>query len=128
MPATQANPAAASSVETNRRKTLLSVSPSPVDFGVIPVGGKKEIEITIFNPGKQAVQIDKVETTCDCLKVDFAGQLVQPGKALRSRTVLDMASDPDFVGDLQIRVRALTEKSQPLLSFEATAKVEENRS
>lgn len=87
------------------RGPTLVVSPTPIDMGIVPQKGKKIQEFWIANTGSVSVEITKVETTCPCVLVKLTEMVIPAQGKVRGLIDLDMAIEPDFVGDLEINIR-----------------------
>src|SRR5437016_2896302 len=49
--------------------TLLVPSPSSVDLGIVPKGGRKEFGFWLENRGAESVEVADVRTSCECFSV-----------------------------------------------------------
>jgi Protein of unknown function (DUF1573) len=75
-----------------------------VSFGILLPNQSADAKIILRNPSPQAVTVDRIETSCHCLRVEK-----QPIKLLAEESVtlvlrFDSSDDPGFRGGLSIGV------------------------
>lgn len=99
---------------------LLDASPSRVDMGEVALGGRKQSTFSLTNPGSQAVELAKIESSCPCLIVDVPSRIA-PGEQVVGCAKLDLRDDPNFIGDVAIEIKGWTSAGK--LAFFVTADV-----
>ena len=82
----------------------LENKPELVLLGTLAAGQHAEATITLLNPSRDAVQIDRVETSCPCLSAEPTKFKVGPGESAEVRLAFDPSQEPDFRGGLSIEV------------------------
>ena len=78
--ATQSQPAAAAE-QPKPAKSHLQLAKNSIDFGTIPIGQKKVVEVTFTNTGSKPLIINDTYTNCGCTSIDFPQQPFMPGKS-----------------------------------------------
>jgi hypothetical protein len=95
----------------------LRVVPELLDMGRIPAGGSKEVAFSLTNPGKLAVRVARLDTSCPCLKIELPSERLAPGETVTGKARIDLSAEADFVGDLAIDVQGLNEQEAAVLAF-----------
>jgi len=91
-------------IESTRARFPLEISPDPVDLGVLPPGRSAQATISLRNPGPRPVSVERIETSCPCIRAEPASFKVGPGELAELVTRFDPSDDPDFRGGLSIEV------------------------
>ena len=78
--ATQNQPAAAAE-QPKPAKPHLQLAKNSIDFGTIPIGQKKVVEVTFTNTGSKPLIITDTYTNCGCTGIEFPQQPFMPGKS-----------------------------------------------
>ncbi|MBO7625730.1 MAG: DUF1573 domain-containing protein [Bacteroidales bacterium] len=78
--AAQSKPAAATD-QPKPAKSHLQLSKNSIDFGTIPIGQKKVVEVTFTNTGSKPLIITDTYTNCGCTGIEFPQQPFMPGKS-----------------------------------------------
>jgi len=84
------------------------VSPSLVSLGILAPGQPAGARFLLRNPGPHTVSVERVKTSCPCLRVEAAPFIVGPGGSAELVARFDPADDPDFRGGLSIEVTGLS--------------------
>ncbi len=117
---------AASSAKTHGdavRPALQSVA--LVDLGLVALAGRVDEVIALKNRGTTAVTISRVETSCDCLRVSLSEREVAAGGFVAARVMLDLAGEPDFIGNLQADVVGYSASGERLVGFQVRVLVDD---
>jgi hypothetical protein len=80
--------------------TPLVPSRTTLDFGIVPQGQERRHYATLKNDVGRRVEIERVETNCDCLRVSLAGSGLDAGEEMMICLYLDLSAASDFVGKL----------------------------
>lgn len=88
--------------------TLLVPSASTIDLGMVPQSGQAHEYFALTNPGTESVEVAKIETSCECLKVRLTSRTIGPTGRVLAQASLDLGNEPQFSGGLAIEVRGLT--------------------
>jgi hypothetical protein len=105
------------------RRPLLVSSEQLVDLGVLSRGECRGSTLWLTNEGTTPVEIETVESTCHCLKLEGARRTVSPSETIRTTVVLDLANEPSFTGNLRIKVQGWTRSGALAFSIQVKAKV-----
>ena len=62
-------------------KSHLQLSRTSIDFGTIPIGQKKVVEVPFTNTGSKPLIITDTYTNCGCTGIEFPQQPFMPGKS-----------------------------------------------
>ena len=62
-------------------KSHLQLAKNSIDFGTIPVGQKKVVELAFTNTGSKPLIITDTYTSCGCTGIEFPQQPFMPGKS-----------------------------------------------
>ena len=80
----------------------LAISPDPLCLGTLEAGGAATASLTAQNHGREALILERVESSCPCVSVGpVPVQIAAGGSALLAVTV-DLAGEPDFRGGLTV--------------------------
>ncbi len=80
----------------------LVVSPDPIVLGVLPDDRPARFHLALSNPGPEAVTIERVESSCPCIRADALPVTVPTGGASRLDLTFDPAEEPGFAGALAV--------------------------
>lgn len=86
--------------------TALTPSKRRFDFGVLPKGGQAQETFWLHNPSKDPVEIDRIDTSCDCFVVILAAKTVPPNDKILATIKLDFSHDNNFFGSLGMQATA----------------------
>ena len=78
---TQSQPAAAATNQPKPAKAHMHLAKNSIDFGTIPIGQKKVVEVTFTNTGSKPLIITDTYTNCGCTDIEFPQQPFMPGKS-----------------------------------------------
>lgn len=82
-----------------------------IDLGVVRQGHVASLNVWLKNTGKSAVEVSKIQASCECLELKLSQPLIEPGQRALAQARYDGAREPDFVGSLQIEVELLDDKA-----------------
>lgn len=82
-----------------------------IELGVVRQGQVASLNVWLKNAGKSAVEVSKIQTSCECLELKLSQLLIEPGQRALAQVRYDGAREPDFVGSLQIEVELLDDKA-----------------
>ncbi len=81
-PAAQTGQQAAAKADTPKpAKSHLHLTKNSIDFGTIPIGKTKVVEVTFTNTGSKPLIITDTYTNCGCTGIEFPQQPFMPGKS-----------------------------------------------
>lgn len=92
--------------------TLLVPSVSEFDFGTLARGGRKSATFQLRNPGIDAVEVARVQVSCDCLRVELNRYALSAGEVANGVIAVDFSDDLTFVGTLLLEASAQTKQSE----------------
>lgn len=84
----------------------LEISPDPVWLGMITAGQSARSVATLRNPGRDPVRVDRIETSCPCLRPSPNALEIGAGESASLTFDCDLSDEPDFLGRLAINVEA----------------------
>lgn len=105
------------------KASQLSATPSVVSLGTVGRGQKAEVEIFLSNNSPGVIRLGSVETSCPCLSVQIPEAAVEPGGATRAEVVLDLATEPYFIGKLGMTARGYSTAGEQVFQVVVTADV-----
>jgi hypothetical protein len=85
----------------------LESSPNPLLLGSLRPGHAASGEISLRNPAREPITIERIETSCPCLSIAPALLEIGPGRSATLIVRFNPAEDPDFRGSLSIEVTGL---------------------
>jgi hypothetical protein len=83
-------------------------TPQQLDLGAISQGGRREQTFWLTNRGSSLIEVATVKTTCPCVRVELADNVIGPSERIPCRTILDLGEEKDFVGNLGMEVIGFT--------------------
>ena len=95
----QSNPGGYSQPATLQKSTTrayFNISKQDIDFGVIPLGEKKVIEVTFTNTGVKPLIITDAYVNCGCTSIDFPKEPFMPGKSGKLKISYDADEEGFF--------------------------------
>jgi hypothetical protein len=101
----------------------LAVSTAILDLGEVVAGGRKECEFCLTNPSDSPVEIAKIETSCDCLRIDVSSRIIPPAQTAVGCAVFNLRKEPHFTGKLGIEVRGKDRAEKILFALEVKVAV-----
>jgi hypothetical protein len=93
--------------------TLFSQPAAPIRIDPIGRGERFELALHIRNPGDSAVELGKVEKSCECFEVVFDRRSIEPGGTTTGTFILDFRQNPTFVGGLLLTAEVSTAEPTP---------------
>jgi hypothetical protein len=85
----------------------LTIEPRCVDLGIAASNGQREYTLTVRNHSHEAIVIDRIELSCECLTVSPALTTVGPREARNLHVRADLSREPDFRGTLVLVVTVI---------------------
>ena len=83
---------------------LLEISPSQIYFGVLRPGQSARAVMAERNPSSNPLAIDRIETSCPCVKVSPTRVELGPGETKHLTLTFDPSAEPGFRGGLSVDV------------------------
>jgi hypothetical protein len=99
----------------------LEISPNPIDLGVLGDGQVARATVCVTNRGSRLLAVDRVDTSCPCLKVPPGAFQVGPGESKALAIEFDASQESGFAGTLSIEV---TGHAAGSVVFRTAAKVQ----
>lgn len=93
-----------------------------VPLGVIRPGQSAKATATIRNPRSASMIVDRIETSCECVRVTPQSLRVEPGRSADLTILFDPNDAPDFRGELAVDVVGKGPSGQTI--FQTTVSVE----
>jgi len=81
---------------------LLEIRPDPISLGVIEAGTPGKAALTLRNPGSVPLTLERVETSCSCIRVETVPVRIDACGSVDLAVVFDPTSEPDFRGGLSV--------------------------
>jgi hypothetical protein len=94
-----------------------------LDLGVVSQRGQKQETVWLTNGTNEPVEVAGVQTSCPCLKVDIKQRLIGALEKVSARVLLDLAGEPDFVGNLGIDVNGVKDTGKIAFAFVVNVQV-----
>ena len=86
-------------------------------------GQRLRAEISLRNRRPRHCSVVAWRTSCDCLSIEPATLALGPAEETQLTCVLDFSDEPDFAGDLAIKVEGLDVARNVVLAFEVRVSV-----
>lgn len=80
----------------------LNVRPDPLSFGTLEPGVSAKGTLTVRNPGAESITIERIDTSCPCVKISPVPLVVRSNGAATLTVAYDANDDPNFRGGLGI--------------------------
>jgi hypothetical protein len=107
-----------------QKQLLLVPSVALVDFGTVSRSGHRQIEFELQNPGTEAVELTKVRTSCECLRLVPPTFVVSPGERVTLIAIVDFSDDPGFSGALRLEANGFGTKERPAFLVQFNVRVQ----
>ena len=101
----------------------LEIGHDPVDLGILLQRESSQATLRLRNTQKDSLTLERIETSCPCLAITPLPVVVAPGESKGLTARLDLSSEPDFHGALQIDVTGQDAGGQCLFKTHVDAKV-----
>ncbi len=85
----------------------LEISPDLVSLGVVGPGQPAQAIIKLRNPGAQPLTVQRVDTSCPCVRAEPESIVVAPGEIKQLRVCFDPSVEPAFQGGLSVNITGL---------------------
>ncbi len=120
-PATSKQTTASSSAKvqtpaSSTTRAYLKLSQHSLDFGVIPVGKKKIVEVTITNTGVKPLIITDTYTNCGCTSVDYPQEPIMPKKT--GKLIITYDADEEGFFNKTITIYSNAENKKEMIKFQ----------
>lgn len=79
-----------------------------MSLGILSPGQLASVKITLGNRGPQPAKVERIKTSCPCLRVEPQSFEVGSGEFAELVVGFDPSHDPDFRGGLSIEVTGLS--------------------
>ncbi len=73
-------------------------------LGVVDPEEIAETWLAVQNTGTETLTLERIETSCPCIRVGDVPVLLEPGEAVQLKVSFNSADDPDFEGGLSVLV------------------------
>ena len=94
----------------------------PISLGVLAPGRSVCTSASIRNPRSVPIIVDRVETSCECVRVSPRSMHIEPGQAAELTIMFDPSEAPEFRGDLGVEVVGWNESARA--AFRAVVSLE----
>jgi hypothetical protein len=96
-----------------------------LDFGVVAMAGSQQETVMVRNPSSVPMCVGSWWSSCECLTIVPGKLQVEANDAGYIRLKLDLSEEPDFQGDLSIKVKGFASPAQleSVIEFDALASV-----
>jgi hypothetical protein len=101
----------------------LHIVPSLVDFGSLTQGGAASVPIHINNNTDETFAIEEMSSSCVCLWLQPSSRVVLPGERMSGELWLNLAHEPEFLGNLLMTLKLDDPSGHRSLTIQAKARV-----
>jgi len=92
----------------------LKFAPDPLDLGVVDSNRRVRGTASLVNPGSLAIKVERIESSCPCVRVSPDTLWVGPGASAELAIEFDPSTDPESRGRLAVVVEGKSESSVPV--------------
>lgn len=78
--------------------------PGPISLGILPPGRPASGRLTLKNASVETIRIERVETSCPCIRVSLLPAQVEGGSEQPLTVTFDPTEEPEFRGGLRVEV------------------------
>lgn len=78
--------------EVSDSKARLGITKVNYDYRVVKKGDQASEVIFLSNNGSEVLEIEKVESNCDCLRFELTNDVIQPGENAQLKVVFDFTN------------------------------------
>lgn len=96
---------------TNRNTKPLPIQ-ATIDLGVLYQGESAQSNRWITNQSDKPITIGKVQTSCECVNLQFDHQAIEAGEKALAHISYDGTKEPDFIGSLQVQITLTDSQDQ----------------
>jgi hypothetical protein len=96
-----------------------------VDLGTVRQGASAEAPILIENNGAVILRLDRMQVSCDCLKVEFPQELLGPGQSIEGLVRLDLQTEKTFSGSLEMHAAGFSVTGERAMRINVRATVQQ---
>ena len=97
--------------------SILIANPNPIFLGEIKAGTEGRTTTLVRNPTSESILIDKLGSSCSCIRLSPSRFAVKPGESAELSVVFDPAEDPEFRGTLLVEAVGLGKSGEESLKF-----------
>jgi hypothetical protein len=101
----------------------LEPSRTTLDFGIVPQASLQRLYFELLNRSDNAVELDRMDASCDCLEVHIAKVRIEPGEKVLACAQLNLQLASDFVGGLRIEVMGFSRDADAVFAMTTDADV-----
>jgi Protein of unknown function (DUF1573) len=101
----------------------LAARPESADLGTLTAGQSGRSELFLFNESGGKVELERVTTSCPCVRVVGTPLSIGPGLTAKLSVAFDPSEDPDFRGSLRVEVKGLNPDGDQVLYAHVTVEV-----
>jgi len=80
------------------------ISPDPISLGILTPGHAGGARYTVFNPATVTLTLERIETSCPCVKTSDGPIRIEPGEVKTLAIEFDPFDDPKFRGGLNVEM------------------------
>src|SRR5262245_49563263 len=95
----------------------LRVEPAIVKWGAVTEGQKRKVTCTVRNDTDTAIVVDRIRTSCDCLKARLSRHDLPPRSIAELSIELDLAKEPRIAGAFRMTVEGQDPKAELLFEL-----------
>lgn len=82
--------------------TSVSVNESEVGLGKMLLGEKKETTFVLSNIGHNPLEINQIETSCDCMSISYSKRIIDSRDTLHINVIIQSEGVGDFIREIFI--------------------------
>jgi prepilin-type N-terminal cleavage/methylation domain-containing protein len=109
---------------TGASKPILSVSPSRFNLGSVQPGQRVEHSFGLSNPGSEPVAVTRIETSCQCVHVTLANNVIQAGETIDARITFELDDEWEFSRKLAVEIEGYTNSGARAFAFVFDAQID----
>lgn len=95
----------------------LAITPEQIDVGTLRQGQKSEVRAIIYNNYSRDFIVADIKSTCPCLSLYLANDLVAANGTVECKICIDLAHEPEFTGYLSTEIQAFDVSRNLILRF-----------
>jgi hypothetical protein len=105
-------------IKTDPRGAVVVDGSSPIDLGVVPVGGRESEIVRIINRTNRKLSIHAIQASCDCIATECSRTTMAPFGETYISLKFHLADESTFQGPLLLNVICVDGSGNPLLQFD----------
>ena len=109
------------------QRRWLTVHPDPIELGSLALGQRASRLVSVSNPLREPLAIERLETSCPCIRVGGVPFRLGPNEIRDLEVSFDPSEDPNFQGRLSVEVIGYRDDGRVVLQTRVNLTVERNQ-